>query len=122
VDVVQPDVCRAGGITECKKIAALAEAHHVEVAPHNPLGPVATAAAAHLAMAVPNFAILEFDCQEPYRHRLVHDPWTLRSGHLEVPDSPGLGVELDEGAISATPPRRLRMLARRAPDGSVVDV
>jgi galactonate dehydratase len=122
VDIVQPDLCHAGGITECKKIAALAEAHHVDVAPHNPCGPVATAAAAHLAMAVPNFAILEFDRQEPHRQRLVQDGWTVRAGHLEVPDAPGLGVELDESAIAASPPRRLRLLPARAGDGSVVDV
>src|SRR5439155_1551199 len=99
VDVIQPDLCHAGGITECKKIAALAEAYYVQVAPHSPQGPVSTAAAAHLALAIPNFL------------------------HLEVPDRPGLGVELDEEALAASPPRPVGVpRGAWASDGSVADV
>jgi len=105
VDVIQPDLCHAGGITECKKIAALAEAYYVQVAPHSPQGPVSTAASAHLALAIPNFLILEFVRSAPFRDRIMQEPWVVRDGCLEVPDRPGLGVDLDEDALAASPPR-----------------
>jgi galactonate dehydratase len=122
VDVIQPDLCHAGGISEVKKIAALAEAYYVQVAPHNPQGPVSTAACAHLGMAIPNFSILEY-VLSPGRDRVLKEPWPVEKGHLVVPDRPGLGVDLDEEALAASPPR-----PRGAPrgawsaDGSVADV
>ncbi len=123
VDVIQPDLCHAGGITECKKIAALAEAYYVQVAPHSPQGPVSTAAAAHLALATPNFLILEFVRSAPYRDRVLREPWAVREGHLEVPERPGLGVELDEEALAASPPRPVGVpRGAWAVDGSVADV
>lgn len=123
VDVIQPDLCHAGGITECKKIAALAEAYYVQIAPHNPQGPLSTAAAAHLCMAIPNFLILEYVRQEPYRDQILREAWTVEDGHLRVPDRPGLGVDLDEEVITANPyrPGRARRNAFSA-DGSVADV
>lgn len=123
VDVIQPDLCHAGGISECKKIAALAEAYYVKVAPHNPQGPVATAAAAHLAMAIPNFHILEYVRQEPYRDRALREAWVVEKGNLTVPDRPGLGVDLNEEVLLASPPR-LQRGPRNAfmADGSVFDV
>jgi galactonate dehydratase len=123
IDVIQPDLCHAGGITECKKIAALAEAYYVQLAPHNPQGPLSTAAAAHLALAIPNFLILEYVRQEPYRDRAMRDAWVVQNGHLEVPDRPGLGVELDEDALLASPPHLGPVRPNAfAADGSVVDV
>lgn len=123
VDVIQPDLCHAGGITECKKIAAMAEAWYVQVAPHSPQGPVSTAAAAHLAMAIPNFAILEFVRSAPFRDRILQEPWPVRDGYLEVPDRPGLGVDLDEAALAANPPRPVGVpRGAWAADGSVADV
>ena len=123
VDVIQPDLCHAGGITECKKIAALAEAYYVQVAPHNPQGPLSTAAAAHLAMAIPNFLILEYVRQEPYRDQLLREAWAVKDGHLHVPDRPGLGVELDEAVVAANPyrPRSGKRNAFGA-DGGVADI
>jgi galactonate dehydratase len=123
VDVIQPDLCHAGGITECKKIAALAEAYYVQMAPHNPQGPLSTAAAAHLGMAIPNFLILEYVRQEPYRDQVMRDAWVVENGQLTVPDRPGLGVELDEEVIAANPyrPRSGKSKAFAA-DGSVADV
>lgn len=123
VDVIQPDLCHAGGITECKKIAALAETYYVQVAPHSPQGPVSTAAAAHLALAIPNFLILEFVRSAPYRDRVLKEPWTVKDGHLEVPDRPGLGVDIDEEALAASP-HRPAGIPRGAwhADGSVADV
>jgi galactonate dehydratase len=122
VDVIQPDLCHAGGISEVKKIAALAEAYYVQVAPHNPQGPVSTAACAHLGLAIPNFSILEY-VLSPNRDRVLKEPWPVEHGHLVVPDRPGLGVDLDEEALAASP-----MRPRGAPrgawsaDGAVADV
>ena len=102
MDVVQPDICHAGGFTELRKIAAMAEAAYIKVAPHNPNGPVATVASVHLAAAIPNFLILETPssrCATPVqRHGL-----TIRDGWVELPTRPGLGIELDEEVIEAHP-------------------
>jgi len=123
VDVIQPDLCHAGGLTECKKIAALAEAYYVQVAPHSPQGPVSTAAAAHLALSIPNFQILEFVRSAPYRDRVLREAWPVRDGHLEVPDRPGLGVDLVEDALAASPARLVGIpRGAWAADGSVADV
>jgi galactonate dehydratase len=123
VDVVQPDLCHAGGITECKKIAAMAEAYYVLVAPHSPQGPVSTAASAHLGMAIPNFHVLEFVRSQPYRDRVLREAWAVEEGHLRVPDRPGLGVELDEEALAGSPMRPPGApRGAWAADGSVADV
>ncbi len=123
VDVVQPDLCHAGGITEVKKIAAMAEAYYVLVAPHSPQGPVSTAASAHLGMAIPNFHILEFVRSAPYRDRVLREAWVVEKGHLFVPDRPGLGVDLDEDALAASPMRPPGVpRGAWAADGSVADV
>jgi galactonate dehydratase len=123
VDVVQPDLCHAGGITEVKKIAAMAEAYYVLVAPHSPQGPVSTAASAHLGMAIPNFHILEFVRSAPYRDRVLREAWVVEKGNLSVPDRPGLGVDLDEDALAASPMRPPGVpRGAWAADGSVADV
>lgn len=124
VQYVRPDVCMAGGITHCKKIAALAEAHHVGVVPHNPLSPVSTAACVQLAACIPNFALQEYPSgeHEPPKSDIVKQPLKLKDGFLEVPDAPGIGVELVEGAAERYPfkPGEMRS-ARLHIDGSVVD-
>ncbi len=123
VDVIQPDLCHAGGITEVKKIAALAEVHHVLVAPHNPMGPVSTAAAAHIGMSVPNFHLLEYVPSQPYRDRVLKQPWPIQNGYLHVPDSPGLGVDLNEEVIAANPPRSFSYFKNLRDDtGAVMDI
>jgi len=101
-DIVQPDICHAGGITALKKIAAMAEAHHIQVAPHNPQGPIATAANIHLAAAIPNFRILEFANQLhlPGWAEVQREALPLTPGWAELPSGPGLGVELDEDALA----------------------
>ena len=122
VDVIQPDLGHAGGISEVKKIAALAEAYYVQLAPHNPQGPLSTAAAAHLGMAIPNFLILEFVRQDTYRDTAMRDAWTIERGNLLVPDVPGLGVELDEDALLASPFRPVqRGDGPTRADGSIAD-
>ncbi len=96
--ILQPDLCHAGGITEVRKIAAMAETHYMAVAPHCPLGPIALAACIQFALCTPNFLIQEHGhLGEGY----VDVPFTDTGGHLSVPERPGLGVEVDEEAVRA---------------------
>jgi galactonate dehydratase len=124
VDYVRPDVCMVGGLTHAKKVAALAEAHHAKVVPHNPLSPVSTAACLQLAACIPNFAIQEYpytrDEGEPGRE-LVSDPLERDDGYLLIPDAPGIGVELDDDAVKAHPYEPREVVTRVHEDGSVVD-
>jgi galactonate dehydratase len=104
VDIIQPDLCHAGGLTEVKKIAAMAEAAYVQVAPHNASGPIGTAAAVHLDAAIPNFFIQEyFVAQAPWIEEVVEGGPRVQAGEIVVPDRPGLGVELHEAAARAHP-------------------
>ena len=130
VQYVRPDVCMAGGITHCKKIAALAEAHYVDVVPHNPLSPVSTAACVQLAACIPNFALQEYPRGEgePPKSEIVSGTLTFEDGFLIIPDAPGIGVELAEGAAEKYPFLSHRplldegmMVTRLHVDGSVVD-
>jgi galactonate dehydratase len=99
-DVIQPDMVHAGGITQLKKIAAMAEAYYVAVAPHNPLSPVSTAACLQLDAAIPNFLIQEFVSGNPDRASLVNEPIEqVKEGYVELPTKPGLGVELNEEVV-----------------------
>ena len=104
-DFVRADVCNAGGITEARKIAAMAEAHYIDLMPHNPLGPICTAATAHLASAIPNFAWLEVR-ETPTEDEQVSDR-ALFSGiprqdgpFIRLLDAPGHGVAVDEGVLA----------------------
>jgi len=119
------DVCNVGGLTEAMKIAGWSEAHYVDLMPHNPLGPVCTAATVHLAAAVPNFAWLEtrvperklgFDNSEffPVQPRLDGPDYP-------VSDLPGLGVEVNEAAIEAQSFRFWEAPHLRRRDGSVTN-
>ena len=119
-DVLQPDVCCAGGILECKKIAAMAEAFYVVVAPHNPMGPVATAVNVHLVATLPNFLILEYhpDDEAP-RRDLIDEPMVLKNGYLELPTRPGLGLELNEDAFPRYPFRTWHRGFPTRADGSL---
>jgi galactonate dehydratase len=123
VQFVRPDVCMCGGLTHAKKIAALAEAHYVQVVPHNPLGPVSTAACVQLAACIPNFALQEYPQGEdrPPKCDLVRKTLTFEDGFLVIPDAPGIGVELAEDAAERHPYRPRPMRTRLHRDGSVVD-
>ncbi len=95
-DIIQPDVTVVGGLWEMKKIAAMAEAEYVVVAPHNPCGPVANAVNMHFAMSTTNFVILEYRPDDtPARLELVDAPIPLVDGYLIPPDRPGLGLDLN---------------------------
>ena len=104
-DVIQPDTGRAGGLTQMKKIAAMAEAHHITVAPHDgSLGPVAEMAAVHLAATLPNFLILEHLADDvPQRYEVMDPSPEIINGFMKVPNSPGIGVEIAEDAIKKYP-------------------
>lgn len=95
--ILQPDLCHAGGITEVRLIAGMAEAYYADVAPHNPLGPISLAAGVQIACSIPNFL-----CQEQVSlgEGYIKQPFQVRDGFLEVPKGPGLGVELDEQAMA----------------------
>ena len=124
VQYVRPDVCLAGGITGTKKIAALAEANHVGVVPHNPLSPVSTAACLQIAACIPNFAIQEYPRGEdrPPKSEIVKTAVTCENGFLIIPDSPGIGIELAPDALERHPARvHGRIGTRLHVDGSVID-
>ena len=108
-DILQPDLLLCGGLLEGKKIAAMAEAEYLTVAPHNPMGPISTAVSAHFAISTPNFLILEYvpDSDGPSRE-LILKPFKYADGWLEVPDTPGLGIELNEKAFANKPLKKWR--------------
>jgi galactonate dehydratase len=103
-DVVQPDMGRAGGFSQMKKIAAQAESHHIMVAPHDgSAGPVAEAAAVHLLAAIPNCLILEHLADDvPWRYEVATE-LPVHASHITVPTKPGLGIELNEAVCRAHP-------------------
>lgn len=101
VDILQPDVARAGGISEVVKIAALAARHRLSVSFHTWGDAVALAASLHLAAALKNSVIMELDCTEnPLRTDLLKQPFfDVQNGYMVPPQKPGLGIELDPGAL-----------------------
>jgi galactonate dehydratase len=108
VDIIQPDLSHAGGILEVRKIAAMAEAYDIAVAPHCPLGPLALASCLQVAACSPNVAIQEMSLGIHYNvgHDLLEfcsDKTVLSptDGYLAIPTGPGLGVEIDEEAVRA---------------------
>jgi len=105
VDVVQPDLAHCGGLLVGKKIAAIALAQDIQVAPHCSVGPVALAAAIHFDVSTPNFMIQEAfgEWDVPWRNDLVRGWNPVRNGEFLVPENPGLGLELDEEVIAAHP-------------------
>jgi len=110
LDILQPDVGLAGGITETKKIAAYAETYGQSVQPHNCHGPIATAAAVQLDACLTNFIIQELvPFRESVAYELVNEPLepTVRDGYMPVPDRPGLGVTLNERLVARCPRIRI---------------
>tara|TARA_Y100001960_G_scaffold327087_1_gene412690 strand:- start:3854 stop:4996 length:1143 start_codon:yes stop_codon:yes gene_type:complete len=124
VQYVRPDVCLVGGISGARKIAAIAEARHVGVVPHNPLSPVSTAACLQIAASAPNFALQEYPIGEesPPKYDMVtgiaeHDG----NGYLNISDSPGIGLTLKKNAIDKCPEKPREVVTRLHEDGSVID-
>ena len=121
---VRPDVCAVGGITTSKKICALAEAHDVLVIPHNPLGPVSTAACLQICASIPNLGIQELPgfCLNGAEDKMVKEPLRFENGCMLIPEAPGIGIELADDAEELYPANeRGSNAARRAFDGAVKD-
>lgn len=96
-DYIQPDISHAGGIAELKKIASVAESHYIAFAPHNPSGPIATAATLQLAACCPNFCILEIMYSDvEYRKKITDEKLEYTNGRISIGDRAGIGVELNE--------------------------
>lgn len=130
-DIIQPDICVVGGLLEMRKIAALAEAFYVPVAPHNPMGPLATAVNLHFSAACPNFKILEYRLPVGAGYNVeslggddtpvqyVVDPYVPKDGYLELrPDRPGWGVEIDEDYLKTENYVHWERRLPTRPDGS----
>ncbi len=118
------DVCNVGGLTESMKVASLAETHYIDMMPHNPLGPISTAAMVHFAAAIPNLSWVEVRTT-PTEHLGFDDPRIFpiqvsqEGPRYRVPTGPGLGVDVDEAAAAASPYRPLPPYLLRRRDGSV---
>lgn len=117
------DVCNIGGLTEAMKVLGWAEAHYIDLMPHNPLGPVCTAATIHLSAAAPNFSLMETH-QGPFSKFGWHDPaifpkqHPLQGSHYVISDAPGLGVEVNEEAFRSSLPIVAEAPHLRRNDGS----
>jgi galactonate dehydratase len=126
IDVLQPDCCHTGGITQMKKIATLAEAYHVPLAPHCTASYLGIAASLHVAASIPFLLIHEF---YPDNHGfnpkgIGHMDWLLdKEGYIGLPPGPGLGVTIDEKALerAAQQPQSYRWPGARLRDGAIAD-
>jgi galactonate dehydratase len=118
--IIQPDICYAGGITELRLIAGMAESYYVPLAPHNPQGPCSLAASCQIAAAIPNFLIQEQGVRT--HENLLKNPFKAEKGYLPVSTAPGLGIEIDEDKFMAQvgEPQPYQRTYDRD-DGSVVD-
>ena len=129
VDIIQPDLSHAGGLSECRRIAAAAEAYDVAIAPHCPLGPIALAACMQLALLAPNFVIQEmslgihYNTQEHDLLTYLKNPevFRVREGMVEALEGSGLGIEIDEARVreAARSSHQWRNPVWRGPDGGV---
>ena len=102
ISILQPDIGRSGGIWETKKIAMLCELYNAQIAPHIYCGPIAHAAAAHVAFSSPAFLILE-TIQTDFHTDLLKKSLIWEDGYMIPPVEPGLGIELNEKAVLANP-------------------
>ena len=114
VDILQPDICNAGGITELHKIGSMAEAQHVMMAPHNTNSAVGTVASFHLDTAMPNFLIQEYHAEfyEPHYFQVVQGLPRQKDGYVNLPEGPGLGISLDDELLDRHPYLPLGMSER----------
>jgi galactonate dehydratase len=122
--VIQPDLCHCGGLWEAKKIAAMAEVYTMGVAPHNPLGPVANAAALHFDLSTPNFLIQEDMLTDvPWRWEVVEQQLESKDGYWLPSEAPGLGIQVNEAAAAKHPfvQEVIHSTRIRAYDGAILD-
>jgi galactonate dehydratase len=122
ISVAQPDVCHAGGITETMRIGALAGTYGVSLAPHNPLGPIATMVNIHIGFALPNFLIQEIMRNDvPWREEVVRGSVPIVDGFVSPPLEPGIGIEIDEIASAQHPYAEAEPIQWTHADGSVAE-
>jgi galactonate dehydratase len=126
IDILQPDVAHTGGITQVKKIATLAEAYFVPLAPHCTTSPLGATASLHAIASIPLFLIHETASNAiAWGEQFAHKPWTIdKDGYASIPEGPGLGVEIDEQAmarVAADPKLHFIWPKMRLRDGSVAD-
>ena len=124
VSVIQPDITHCGGLTEARRIAAMAEAYRVAVAPHNPQGPVSTAASLELGFATPSYVICEsVHADVPWRADVVKEGFRidLATRTVRPSERPGLGVEIDEAQVAKHPFQQEVLQRSFHTDGSVAD-
>ena len=122
--IIQPDVTHCGGLSEVRRIAAMAEAYRVAIAPHNPQGPVSTAASLEFGFATPSYIICEaVHLDVPWRHDVVREGFTVEPrGRIVRPsDRPGLGIEIDENEVKKHPFEQEVLQREFQADGSVGD-
>ena len=124
--ILQPDLCHAGGITEVRLLAGMAEAYYASIAPHNPLGPISLAAGLQLAASIPNFLIHEFYPDNAGFNPPAFSKLALpidKDGYIGLPPGPGLGVTIDEKALDelAKKPQTYRYPGAKLRDGSIAD-
>ena len=97
VRIIQPDIARTGGLTEFKKIAAMADTYYISVAPHNPNGPICTIASIHACLSIPNFLVLEFfEPDEPVFREVIAGGLRREKAAVYPPTGPGLGVRITD--------------------------
>ena len=130
IDIIQPSVARAGGITEVVRIATMAEAHDMAVAPNCPMGPIAVAASTHVSSVIPNFLVQDHGFVTPNNigasaHGYIQNPavFNVESGYIRPPDNPGLGLQLNEEVIEerASQDISTQISLSRHSDGSVAE-
>lgn len=122
--VLQPDITHCGGLSEARRIAAMAEAYRVALAPHNPQGPVSTAASLEFGFATPGYIICEtVHSDVPWRQEVVSEGFTVDpKGRIVRPNTrPGLGIEIDEAVVKKHPFQQETVLRLFGRDGSVID-
>jgi galactonate dehydratase len=120
--VVQPDVSHCGGISEARRIAAMAETYSISVACHNPQGPVSTAASLQVGFATPNYLIQEVVRKDvPWRNDVVSGPIDVEEGLAHAPKAPGLGIDINEKEAAKHPFQPEVSMAHFHKDGSVAD-
>lgn len=123
VDYVRPDIAHCGGITEMRKIAAMAEVQHIKVVPHNNSGPLGTAATMHASLAIPNIELAEapFVNKAEHSYKVTRPFPVYENGFADLPEKPGLGVEFDEDAAVDREPNYVTLPKLKGKDGSVQD-
>jgi len=121
-DILQPDLCHCGGISEARKIANMAEAYYALVSPHNPNSPISTAACVQFATVTYNFDMLEYMVEDvPWREEIFPDAFQFEDGHIIPSTRPGLGIEWNETAARCHPYEPIDLPVCHLPDGSVAE-